>query len=96
MGVVLSTFRSCRATATSNCKAPATTSSLRGRFWIGWRRFQRSSSGRHFLGRLLLLSRGREVEASTRQPASKRETTIAVAKEKVTAMVTENDAPPPS
>jgi len=68
----------------------------RGRFWIGWIRFQRSSSGRHFPGRLLLLSRGREAEASTRQPASKQETTMAVAKEKVTAMAMENDAPPPS
>jgi len=36
------------------------------------------------------------VEASTRQPAGKRETTMAVVKEKVTAMATENDAPPPS
>jgi hypothetical protein len=41
-------------------------------------------------------SRGREAEASTQQPAGKRETTMAVAKEKVTAMVTENAAPPPS
>jgi len=43
-----------------------------------------------------LLSRGREVEALTQQPAGKRETTMAVAKEKVTATATENDAPPPS
>ena len=72
------------------------TSSLRGRFWIGWIRLQRSSSDRHFLGIVrrphLLL----EAEASTRQPAGKRETTMAVAKEKVTAMATGNAPPPPS
>jgi len=39
---------------------------------------------------------GREAEASTRQPAGKRETTMAMAKEKVTVMATENAAPPPS
>ena len=41
-------------------------------------------------------SRGREAEAQTRQPAGKRETTMAVAKEKVTAMATGNAPPPPS
>jgi hypothetical protein len=41
-------------------------------------------------------SRGREAEAQTRQPAGKRETTMAVAKEKVMAMATENASPPPS
>jgi len=40
--------------------------------------------------------RGREAEASTRQLAGKQETTMAMTKEKVTAMATENAAPPPS
>ena len=40
--------------------------------------------------------RGREAGASIRQPAGKRETTMAMAKEKVTVMATENAALPPS
>jgi len=96
MVVASSTLRSCRASATSNREAPATTSSLRGQFWIGWIRFQRSSLGRHLLGCLLLLLTEPEAETSKRQPAGKQETTMAVAKEKVTGMATENAAPPPS
>ena len=41
-------------------------------------------------------SRGGEAEALTQQPAGKQETTFVVAKEKATAMVTENAALPPS
>jgi hypothetical protein len=41
-------------------------------------------------------TRGQEAEASIRQPAGKQETTMAMAKEKVTAMATENAAPLPS